>query len=53
MQRKWRLRIIRREFCCRVGFISVINDYLRKKKMREVDIEAIAAVPYLALNEVG
>jgi hypothetical protein len=32
--------------------ISVINDYLRKKKMKEVDIEAVAAVLYLALNEV-
>lgn len=32
--------------------ISVINDYLKKKKMKDVDIDAVAAVLYLALNEV-
>jgi hypothetical protein len=32
--------------------ISVINGYLRRKKMKEVDLDAIAAVFYLAINEV-
>jgi hypothetical protein len=32
--------------------ISVINEYLRRKKMKDVDIDAVAAVFYLALNEV-
>lgn len=31
--------------------ISVINGYLRKKKMKEVDTDAVAAVFYLAMNE--
>jgi hypothetical protein len=33
--------------------ISVINEYLRRKKMKEVDTDAVAAVFYLAMNEVG
>jgi hypothetical protein len=33
--------------------ISVINEYLRKKKLKEVGYDAIAAVMYLAMNEVG
>lgn len=32
--------------------ISVINEYLRRKRMKDVDIDAVAAVFYLALNEV-
>lgn len=32
--------------------LSVINEYLRRKKLKEVEIEAVAAVFYLAMNEV-
>lgn len=32
--------------------ISVINEHLRKKKLRDVGYDAAAAVMYLAMNEV-
>jgi hypothetical protein len=33
--------------------ISVINEHLRKKKLKDVGYDVIAAVMYLAMNEVG
>ena len=33
--------------------ISVINEHLRKKKLKDIGYDAIAAVMYLAMNEVG
>jgi len=32
--------------------ISTINNYLKKKRMKDVEIDALAAVMYLAFSEV-
>jgi len=32
--------------------ISVINEYLKKRRLREVSVDAVAAVLYVAMNEV-
>jgi hypothetical protein len=32
--------------------MSDINEYLKKKRLKEVEIDAVAAVFYLAMNEV-
>jgi hypothetical protein len=35
------------------GRISVINDHLKRKKMKDLEYDVIAAVMYLAMNEVS
>jgi hypothetical protein len=40
-------------FAIQGRIISVINDHLKRKKMKDLEYDVIAAVMYLAMNEVS